>query len=342
MFRHILMPRCITAVTAFQKAALTTGTVTRAFSSAAAPNLLISRPQQLPERFLQRLKLNMLQDNPGATKEKRRKGRGVGSGRGKTSCRGHNGQKSRGSGKVGILFNGGAVKYWKQLPKRGFNNRRHAIVPQPINLRAIALQISMKRLDASQPIDLRAMQLSGLFKPRDVKHGVKLLAFGENLLNMHPPLHIVVNRASTSAIRAVERRGGTVKTVHMNRLALRTVLRPQKYINKILPRHARPPPKYQPYYTSWKKRGYLHPAVQMRSWFAKSEENKAMEDSFRQILKRNSAALKKERKSHEATAAAATDATTTDDEDVNKVEAELKPVVERKVVKPENKDDKWD
>lgn len=236
----------------------------------------------------------MLSDNPGAIKKKRRKGRGIGSGRGKTCGRGHKGTKARQGGKVGVLFNGGprSSKYWKKLPKRGFNNRKFQELPQPINLDAIAMHVSMKRLDPTKPIGLREMQMAGLFAPRDVKHGVKLLAKGEHLLKKHPPLQLIVNRASEAAVKAVEKRGGTVTSVHMNRLALRTVLRPQKFIGKLVPRHARPPPKYQPYFTSWKKRGYLHPAVQMRSWFGKSEESMAMEERFQEILDRNHAAGK--------------------------------------------------
>ena len=290
MFRHVLMPRCFAAVTAFQRAAVP-ASATRAFASGAAPRLSLNWNPPQREPIMQRLKLNMLRDNPGAIKQKRRKGRGIGSGRGKTCGRGHKGTKARQGGKVGVLFNGGprSSKYWKKLPKRGFNNKKFQQLPQPINLNAIAMHISMKRLDPTKPIGLREMQLAGLFAARDVKHGIKLLAKGENLLKMHPSLQLVVNRASESAVKAVEKRGGTVTSVHMNRLALRTVLRPQKFVGKLMPRHARPPPKYQPYYTSWKKRGYLHPAVQMRSWFGRSEENKAMEARFLEILERNQA-----------------------------------------------------
>jgi len=246
-----------------------------------------------------RLKLNMLQDNPGAIKQKRRKGRGIGSGRGKTCGHGHKGQKSRSGGKIHPLFNGGSTPYWKQFPKRGFNNTRHAAPHLPVNLRTIAEMIAMKRLDPNKPITLRALQLAGVFQAHRVKHGVKLLADGEHLLKRQQKLHIVVNRASQSAIAAVEARGGRVVTVHHNRLALRTVLRPQKFLDRLVPKHARPPPKYQPYYTSWNQRGYLNPAVQMREWFARlrraddSDSGKseldvaALEEKFGQLMLQN-------------------------------------------------------
>jgi len=209
-------------------------------------------------------------------------------------ARGHKGQKSRSGGNVPLLFNGGAVKYWKQFPKRGFNNKKHAEPPTPINLDAIAMQVAMKRLDPTKPIGLREMQLAGMFKPKDVKYGVKLLANGKNLVKH--PLNITVNRVSRSAIYAVESRGGQVKAVHMNRLALRTVLRPEKFIGKLMPRHARPPPKYQPYYTSWRKRGYLHPAVQMRDWF---EDKPELEEKFAALMEENMPVVEEEEENND-------------------------------------------
>lgn len=258
----------------------------RRFIGAAASMPIPINPKGKIEPILGRLQLNMLQDNPGARTQKRRKGRGIGSGRGKTCGRGHKGQKSRSGGKKNQLFQGGQTPYWKQFPKRGFNNAVNATPHVPINLDTIVTHIQMGRINPQQPITLRSMQLAGIFKPNDVKFGIKLLAKGKEWLDRtkQPPLHVVVNRASTEAIRAIESRGGTVVTQHLNRLGLRVTMRPQKYKDRLVPRLARPKPKFQPYYTSWKKRGYLNPAVQMRSWFQQEGQNSDLEEQFGKLV----------------------------------------------------------
>jgi len=212
------------------------------------------------------LRLNNLSDNPGAVHQKRRIGRGIGSGRGKTSGRGHKGQKSRSGGNINPTFEGGQTKLFKRLPKRGFNNKAHEARMVPMNLGRLQLYIDMGRIDPSKEITMREMQLAGLFKANGVKHGVKLLADG----TIKQPLRICVSRASESSIAAVEDIGGSVTTMHYNALALRAHLRPDKFVT--LPRQARPPPKWQPYYSSWKNRGYLNPRVQMRNWLLDQED----------------------------------------------------------------------
>jgi hypothetical protein len=79
----------------------------------------------------------------------------------------------------------------------------------------------------------------------------------------------------------VEAIGGEVTSVHYNRLALRQLLRPQKFEGANV-KLARPPPKMQPYYTSWNKRGYLNPAVQMREWLRTSKPE--LQDKFEEIM----------------------------------------------------------
>ena len=75
-------------------------------------------------------------------------------------------------------------------------------------------------------------------------------------------IRIEISRASRTAIEAIEAAGGSVTTVHYNRLALRALLKPDKFA--ALPRRAKPPPKLMTYYTSYDKRGFLVPAVQLR------------------------------------------------------------------------------
>ena len=238
-------------------------------------------PQQ--QQVVEFLRLNNLHDNPGAVKKKRRVGRGIGSSKGKTSGRGHKGQKARSGGSIPPTFEGGQTKFYKLLPKRGMNNARHESPMLPLNLETLQNYIDMGRIDASRQITLRELQLSGLFKANAVKHGVKLLADGKNQLRQ--PLDLCISRASESAIDAVEQAGGRVKTVHYNRLALRVLLRPHRYENKYI-RQARPPPKWQPYYTNWKTRGYLHPAVQLREFLMNNPE---LESRFEEIRKKQEA-----------------------------------------------------
>jgi large subunit ribosomal protein L15 len=238
----------------------------RAFSTAPQP--------------IQFLKLNMLHDNPGAIKKKRRVGRGIGSSKGKTCGRGTKGQKSRSGGSIHPLFEGGQTPFYKTVPKRGFNNKVHKVEFLPINLGTVQNYIDMKRLDPNETITLFDMQEAGMFKPSSCRGGVKLLGDGKERLKQ--PIHIKVSRASEAAIEAVESKGGTVTCVHYNELALRVLLRPQKFEGKLIPRQARPPPKWQPYYSSWKNRGYLNPAVQMREVFRQKPE---IENKFDELLR---------------------------------------------------------
>lgn len=223
------------------------------------------------------LRLNMLHDNPGAVKAKRRVGRGIGSSKGKTSGRGHKGQKARSGGSIHPLFEGGQTPLYKLVPKRGFKNVQHGTPMVPLNIGTLQNYIDMGRLDASQLITAKHVMDAGFGKPSSIKHGIKLLADGKERLKQ--PLRIHISRASTVAIEAIESRGGQVTCMHYNQLALRQLLRPQKFARPI--RQARPPPKWQSYYTSFKKRGYLNPVIQMREWLAKRPE---LEGKFQELV----------------------------------------------------------
>ena len=148
------------------------------------------------------MKLHELADNPGATKPKKRIGRGPGSGTGKTGGRGIKGQKSR-SGVSINGYEGGQMPLYMRLPKRGFNNinaKRHAV----INLGILQKFIDAKKLDAKKPIDEAALVESGLV--RRVRDGVRLLAKGE----LSAKIDLTVTGASAAAIAAVEKAGGKV------------------------------------------------------------------------------------------------------------------------------------
>jgi large subunit ribosomal protein L15 len=148
------------------------------------------------------MKLNELADNQGARQARKRVGRGIGSGTGKTAGRGHKGQKSR-SGVALKGFEGGQMPLHRRLPKRGFNNifaKRFVA----LNLDRLQGAIDAKKLDPKKPIDAGVLKAAGVIKnPRD---GVRLLARGE----LTSKISITVAGASKKAAEAVEKAGGSL------------------------------------------------------------------------------------------------------------------------------------
>ena len=149
------------------------------------------------------MKLNELHDNPGATKKRKRIGRGPGSGMGKTGGRGIKGQKSR-SGVAINGYEGGQMPLYQRLPKRGFNmrNRKKFAV---VNLGLIQKFIDAKKLDA-KAITEDAMIECGLVRRK--LDGVRVLAKGE----ITAKAKISVTGASKGAVEAVEKAGGSLTT----------------------------------------------------------------------------------------------------------------------------------
>jgi large subunit ribosomal protein L15 len=146
------------------------------------------------------MKLNELSPSIGSNKSRKRVGRGVASGSGKTAGRGNKGHKARSGGGVKPGFEGGQMPIHRRLPKRGFNNifrKDYAIV----NLR------DLSRFETGSVVDQETLSQAGLVKGR--YFGVKLLAIGE----IKQPLTIKVNKASNSAIRKVEAVGGKVEVM---------------------------------------------------------------------------------------------------------------------------------
>lgn len=151
------------------------------------------------------MRLNEIADNPGATKNRKRIGRGIGSGKGKTGGRGVKGQKSR-SGVAIKGFEGGQMPLYQRLPKRGFNNiNRKTFVP--VNLGRLQEAIDAKKIDAKKTITIDVLQEAGLVN--GVKDGVRLLATGE----LKAKITLEVSGASATAIAAVEKAGGTVTMI---------------------------------------------------------------------------------------------------------------------------------
>ena len=148
------------------------------------------------------MKLNEIRDNAGARTNRKRVGRGIGSGTGKTSGSGHKGQKAR-SGVSINGFEGGQMPIHRRLPKRGFNNifRKQYVV---INVGALQAAVDAKKIDAKKTVDTTALKAAGLVTK--AKDGIRLLANGE----ISAKLNIEVAGASAAAIAAVEKAGGSV------------------------------------------------------------------------------------------------------------------------------------
>ncbi len=157
------------------------------------------------------MRLNDLRDNPGATKQRKRVGRGIGSGTGKTAGRGHKGQKSR-SGVAIKGFEGGQMPIHRRLPKRGFNSIFRKKY-NSVNLDRIQTAIDAKRIDAGKPVTVDVLLAAGVI--RRAKDGVRLLSNGE----LKSAISFEVTGASKGAIVAVEKAGGSVKLVEMPKIA---------------------------------------------------------------------------------------------------------------------------
>jgi large subunit ribosomal protein L15 len=150
------------------------------------------------------MKLHNLAGPPGARKMRKRIGRGIGSGMGKTGGRGGKGQTARAGVRI-KGFEGGQMPLHRRLPKRGFRNTKFASKLNEVNLGRVQQAIDAGKLDASGKIDAAALVKAGVL--RRSKDGVRLLGGGE----IKAKLELSVYGASRSAIAAVEKAGGNVE-----------------------------------------------------------------------------------------------------------------------------------
>jgi large subunit ribosomal protein L15 len=150
------------------------------------------------------MKLHELAGRPGARKVRKRIGRGIGSGTGKTGGRGGKGQTARSGVRI-KGFEGGQMPLHRRLPKRGFKNTMFARKLNEVNLGRIQAAIDAGTLDAAAKIDVAALVKAGIV--RRAKDGVRLLGAGE----IKTKLTVSVYGASKSAVAAVEKAGGTVE-----------------------------------------------------------------------------------------------------------------------------------
>jgi large subunit ribosomal protein L15 len=148
------------------------------------------------------MKLNQLADNSGAHWRRKRLGRGIGSGKGKTSGHGQKGQKAR-SGVALAGFEGGQMPLHRRMPKRGFHNPFRKQY-QVINLGRLQAAIEAGKIDVSKPVTAETLVAARVVGRRG--EGVRLLAKGE----LTAKLTIEVAGASEAAVKAVEAAGGKV------------------------------------------------------------------------------------------------------------------------------------
>ncbi|QTN98973.1 50S ribosomal protein L15 [Brucella sp. 458] len=149
------------------------------------------------------MKLNDLRDKPGSVKARKRVGRGIGSGTGKTGGRGVKGQKSR-SGVSINGFEGGQMPIYRRLPKRGFTNN-FAKSFNVVSLGRIQAAIDAGKLDAKAVVNLDSLKAAGVI--RRAKDGVRILSDGE----LKAKVAFEVAGASKAAVEKIEKAGGSIK-----------------------------------------------------------------------------------------------------------------------------------
>ena len=270
---------------------LSRGAAPRLFASgaAAAAAGASSAPTLPPLSSV--LDLSSIRDNAGARKRTRRKGRGVGSGHGlaRSAGEGTKGQKSHEGGAVSAGFEGGQAPLWRRTPKIGVAMPRALRTePETLNLGKLQLWIDNGRIGGGagtpaaanaagapaaasaagapvpaepEPIVITMKTLRDSRLVPRIKYGVKLLARGKERFAAR--VRIEVSAASAEAIRAVEAAGGSVRSVYYTPLALRALLRPEKFDFPI--KSPRPPPNKIGYFLNYRNRGYLSSRLQLEA-----------------------------------------------------------------------------
>lgn len=147
------------------------------------------------------MKLHELERNPGAKQEKRRVGRGPGSGLGKTCGKGHKGQNARSGGGVRATFEGGQLPLYRRLPKRGFTNAKFKVEYAVINLS------DLNRFEDGTTVTPALLKETGLVKKQLA--GIKVLGDG----NLEKKLTIQANKFTASAIEKIEKSGSKAEVI---------------------------------------------------------------------------------------------------------------------------------
>ena len=149
------------------------------------------------------MKLNEVKPSAGSRQGAYRKGRGVGTGNGKTAGRGHKGQNSRSGGGVRPGFEGGQLPIFRRLPKRGFNNKRFALQYIEINVS------DLETFDDGTTVDAATLKASRIITLPKNNDGIKILGNGE----LTKKLTVKADAFTTSAKEKIEKAGGTAEEV---------------------------------------------------------------------------------------------------------------------------------
>ena len=147
------------------------------------------------------MKLNELRPADGSVQERYRKGRGPGSGNGKTAGKGHKGQNARSGGGVRPGFEGGQFPIYRQLPKRGFNNKRFATVYATVNVS------DLNRFEDGAIVDIQTLLDARVI--RKAQDGLKVLGNGE----ITKKLTVKAAKFSAAAKEKIEAAGGSCEEV---------------------------------------------------------------------------------------------------------------------------------
>lgn len=146
------------------------------------------------------MQLNTIKPAIGSTKNRKRIGRGIGSGHGKTATKGHKGQKARSGGSVKPGFEGGQMPMHRRLPKRGFT-------PLAKKVYALVNLCQLEVFEAGSVVDAEALQKSGIIS--DICDGIKVLATGD----LTRALTIKAHKFSATAREKITAAGGTVEEI---------------------------------------------------------------------------------------------------------------------------------
>ncbi len=152
------------------------------------------------------MKLNGISDNAGAKPSRKRVGRGIGSGTGKTGGRGVKGQKSRGGVAING-FEGGQMPIYRRLPKRGFSNAMFSNDYNEVSIARLEKAVEDKKLDIKKPITATVLKEAGVI--RRERDGVRVLGGSD----AKSKFNLEVAGASKGAIAAIEKAGGSVKVL---------------------------------------------------------------------------------------------------------------------------------
>lgn len=147
------------------------------------------------------MRLHDLKPRPGAKHRRKRLGQGESSGRGKTAGRGGKGQSARSGSSIRIGFEGGQMPLIRRIPKRGFNNARHATVYLPVNLE------SLNQFDDGARVDEAALRSIGLANGK--ADGIKILGGGD----LKKKLTVAAHAFSASARQKIESAGGSCEVI---------------------------------------------------------------------------------------------------------------------------------